>query len=223
MNILSPSILSADFKNLGADLDSVVKGGAEYIHVDVMDGIFVPSISFGMPVIKSIRSATDKVFDVHLMITEPVRYLDEFKESGADILTVHFEACSDVKKTLEGIRERGMKAALSVKPKTDVNVIKDYLSLCDMILLMSVEPGFGGQKFIDGSLERAREIRKIIDGSPYDIDLEIDGGVTLDNVEDILSAGVNVVVAGSSIFKSPLVNTEKFMEKMKSYGKQIGN
>lgn len=223
MNILSPSILSADFKNLGADLDSVVRGGAGYIHVDVMDGIFVPSISFGMPVIKSIRPATDAVFDVHLMITEPIRYIKEFKESGADIITVHYEACQDVRKTLEEIRAAGLKAGLAIKPKTDVNVVRDYLELCDMILLMSVEPGFGGQKFIDGSLERAAALREMIDGSALGIDLEIDGGVNLDNLGSILEAGVNVIVAGSAIFKSPFEYTVRFMERMESYGKQDRN
>ena len=216
MNILAPSILSADFKRTGEQLEEIAKAGAEYVHVDVMDGMFVPSISFGMPVIKSLRSATDKVFDVHLMIEEPIRYLNEFKESGADIITVHYEACKDVRNTLEGIRNLGLKAGLSVKPKTDVNVVKDYLDVCDMILLMSVEPGFGGQKFIDGSLERAAELRKIINESPYEIDLEIDGGVNLENVSDILDAGVNVIVAGSAVFKDPAENTRKFMEILSS-------
>ena len=220
MNILAPSILAADFKNLGADLESISRGGAEYVHIDVMDGVFVPNISFGIPVIKSIRSATDKVFDVHLMITEPVRYLEEFKNSGADIITVHYEACSDVRAALLKIKELGLKASLSIKPQTDVSVVSGFLDVCDMVLLMSVEPGFGVQGFISGSLERARALRKMIDASPYDIDLEIDGGVNLDNVDEILSAGVNVVVAGSAVFKSPLDNSRKFMEKLESYGKQ---
>lgn len=220
MNILAPSILSADFKNLAADIDAVARGGAEYIHIDVMDGVFVPNISFGMPVIKSIRSATDKVFDVHLMITEPIRYIEDFKNCGADIITVHYEACSNVRAALEKIKSSGLRAGLSVKPKTDVNVISSFLDVCDMILLMSVEPGFGGQKFIPGSLERAARVRNMIDSSPYDIDLEIDGGVTLDNLEDILSAGVNVIVAGSSIFKSPQDNTVKFMEIMENHDRK---
>ena len=222
-NILAPSILAADFKNLGADLAAIAEGGAEYVHIDVMDGVFVPNISFGIPVIKSIRSATDKVFDVHLMITEPIRYLEEFKKCGADIITVHYEACSDVRAALLAVKNLGLKAGLSVKPGTDVKVVRDFLDLCDMILLMSVEPGFGGQGFIDGSLDRAAALREMIDASPYDIDLEIDGGVNLDNLADILSAGVNIIVAGSSIFRSPLDNTVKFMEKMENHGKQNRN
>lgn len=212
MNILSPSILSADFKDLGTELRTISKNGAEYVHIDVMDGIFVPSISFGMPVIKSIRSATDKVFDVHLMIDEPIRYIKEFKESGADIITIHYEACKDVRATLELIKEHGLKTGLSIKPKTPTDVVREYLDLCDMILLMSVEPGFGGQKFIDGSLERAKELRKIIDEAPGDIDLEIDGGVNLGNVSDILDAGVNIIVAGSAVFKDTDANSAAFMK-----------
>ena len=212
MNILAPSILAADFKKLGIQLEEIAKNGAEYVHIDVMDGKFVPSISFGMPVIKSIRPATEKVFDVHLMIEEPIRYLNEFCESGADIITIHYEACEDVAATLKGIRNLGLKSGLSIKPKTNVEAVKDFLPLCDMILLMSVEPGFGGQKFIDGSLERAMQLRKIIDESGLPIDLEIDGGITLDNVAEVLDAGVNVIVAGSAVFKDPAENTKKFME-----------
>ena len=204
MNILAPSILAADFKQLGRQLEEIRENGAEYVHIDVMDGKFGPSISFGMPVIKSIRPATDKVFDVHLMIEEPIRYLKEFKESGADIITVHYEACGDVAETLQGIRDLGLKSGLSIKPKTEVDVVKDLLPLCDMILLMSVEPGFGG--------ERASELRKIINASGLPIDLEIDGGITLDNVADVLDAGVNVIVAGSAVFKDPAENTKQFME-----------
>lgn len=212
MNILAPSILSADFKHLGRQLSEISENGAEYVHIDVMDGKFVPSISFGMPVIKSIRPSTDKVFDVHLMIEEPIRYIKEFKESGADIITIHYEACADVKATLEAIKEAGLKTGLSIKPKTDTEVVKEYLPLCDMILLMSVEPGFGGQKFIDGSIERAARLRELIEESGLPIDLEIDGGITLDNVEEVLNAGVNIIVAGSAVFKDPAGNTKKFME-----------
>ena len=212
MNILSPSVLACDFANMGEQLREITEAGAKYVHLDVMDGLFVPSISFGMPLIKSIRPVTDIVFDVHLMINEPIRYIDEFKACGADIITVHYEACSDVAATLKKIREAGLKAGLSIKPKTDVEVLRDYLGLCDMILLMSVEPGFGGQKFIEGSDKKAADIRQMINESPYDIDLEIDGGINLDNVKTVLDAGVNVIVAGSAVFKDPYGNTEKFMK-----------
>lgn len=215
MNILSPSILAADFKKLGVQIQEIGENGAEYVHIDVMDGKFVPSISFGMPVIKSIRSATDKVFDVHLMIEEPIRYINEFKESGADIITIHYEACKDVAATLKAIRDAGLKSGLSIKPKTDTEVVKEFLPLCDMILLMSVEPGFGGQIFIENSLDRAKKLKAIIDESGLDIDLEIDGGVNLDNVSEILDAGVNVIVAGSAVFKDPAENTKKFMRILK--------
>ena len=212
MNILSPSVLACDFANMGEQLREITEAGAKYVHLDVMDGLFVPSISFGMPLIKSIRPVTDIVFDVHLMINEPIRYIDEFKACGADIITVHYEACSDVAATLKKIREAGLKAGLSIKPKTDVEVLRGYLGLCDMILLMSVEPGFGGQKFIEGSDKKAAAIRQMINESPYDIDLEIDGGINLDNVKTVLDAGVNVIVAGSAVFKDPYGNTEKFMK-----------
>lgn len=211
MNILAPSILSADFKNIGKQLKEIKDAGAKYVHIDVMDGKFVPSISFGMPVIKSIRSATDTVFDVHLMIDEPIRYINEFKESGADIITVHYEACSDVSATLKAIKDAGLKTGLSIKPKSQTDVVKEYLPLCDMILLMSVEPGFGGQKFIPESMQRARELKNIIDDSGYKIDLEIDGGINLENVKDVLNTGVNIIVAGSAVFKDPYENTRKFM------------
>ncbi len=214
MYILAPSILAADFKRLGDQIREVAENGAEYLHIDVMDGKFVPSISFGMPVIKSIRPATDKVFDVHLMIEEPIRYINEFKESGADIITIHYEACSDVAATLRAIKDAGLKTGLSIKPKTDPAVVKEFLPLCDMILLMSVEPGFGGQKFIDGSLERAAELRRYIEESGLPVDLEIDGGINLENVGAVMDAGVNVIVAGSAVFKDPAVNTEKFMEQI---------
>ena len=218
MNILSPSILSADFKNLGREIAETVNAGAKYLHVDVMDGKFVPSISFGMPVIKSIRSATDVIFDVHLMIEEPIRYIKEFVESGADIITVHLEACEDVQATIDKIHEYGVKAGLSIKPKTPVEALVPYLDKVDMILMMSVEPGFGGQKYIETSTERIRQVKKMLTDRKLSTDLEVDGGINVDNVSIVLEAGVNVVVAGSAIFGGDIAaKTGEFMKKLEAY------
>ena len=200
--ILSPSILSADFARLGEEVREADEAGAQYIHIDVMDGLFVPSISFGMPVIKAIRPVTKKVFDVHLMIDRPERYIREFADCGADIITFHLEACDCIRETVEQIHSLGLKAGLSIKPNTPVDTLKPYLDILDMILIMSVEPGFGGQKYIDTSTEKIRQTRKLIEESGRDIDLEVDGGIKQDNVGMVLEAGANVIVAGSSIFKN---------------------
>ena len=215
MNILSPSILSADFTILGEQLKMIDEAGSEYIHIDVMDGIFVPSISYGMPVIKSIRKATKKVFDVHLMITEPERYIDEFVESGADIITFHVEATKDSEKVIDMIHEKGLKAGISVKPNTPLETIEPYLEKIDMLLIMSVEPGFGGQAYIESSTEKIRKAREMMKAHGLETDIQVDGGINLQNLPEVLEAGANIIVAGSSVFKGDVRgNVKAFLEIM---------
>lgn len=215
MNILSPSILSADFTKLGEEIETIDNAGAEYIHVDVMDGMFVPSISYGMPVIKSIRKSTGKVFDVHLMISEPIRYIADFAASGADMITVHVEACSDVVATIEKIREYKLKVGITLNPDTPVSAIKTYLNRVDMVLIMSVNPGFGGQKFITSSVDKIKEVKRLRDELNLSYDIEVDGGINIDNLATVLEAGANVIVAGSAIFRGDAAeNVKKFKSIM---------
>lgn len=211
MNILSPSILSADFTILGQQIQAAGEAGAGYLHIDVMDGMFVPSISFGMPVIRSIRKATDAIFDVHMMVEKPERYIDEFAECGADIITFHLEACENAGETIRRIHELGRKAGISIKPGTPVESLIPYLEEADMILLMTVEPGFGGQKYMEGSTERIRRVRELIEQKGCRTDIEVDGGITIDNVQTVLEAGANVIVAGSSVFRGDICKNVKAM------------
>lgn len=214
-NILSPSILSADFAHLGEDIKKAEEAGTPWLHYDVMDGMFVPSISFGMPVLESVRKVTDIVLDVHLMIEDPNRYIDEFVRCGADIITVHYEACKDVKKTIQMIKDKGVKAGVTIKPNTPNSVLADILDQVDMVLLMSVEPGFGGQAYIPSSTEKIRELRQMLNERGLEIDVEVDGGIKKDNLQMVLDAGANVIVAGSAIFKGDIEqNVKDFLEIM---------
>ena len=217
MNKLAPSMLSIDFGNIERDIRHCVNAKADYIHVDVMDGLFVPNISFGPPVIKYVKKAAENVpLDVHLMIEAPERYIDEFKKAGADILTIHYESTKDVRKTVELIKAAGMKAGVAIKPKTPVSVLRELLPELDMALIMSVEPGFGGQSFIPESFDKIRELRAMIKEINPLCDLEVDGGIKEDNLKDVLDAGANVIVAGSAIFSNDIeANTEKFLKIMK--------
>lgn len=200
MFILSPSILAADFKNLGSNLEQVEKAGAQYLHIDVMDGQFVPSISFGMPVMQSIRPAVNLFFDVHLMIEDPDRYIEDFQKAGADGITVHAEACRHLDRTLDDIRSRGLRAGVALNPATPLNCLEYVLDKTDMILIMTVNPGFGGQKLIPATLQKLRDLKKMLREHGSEADIEVDGGIGKETLPAVIEAGANVFVAGSAVF-----------------------
>lgn len=218
MMILAPSMFSANFKELEKDIRTIEKHGAQYLHLDVMDGIFVPNLSFGPSVLASIRPSTKLVYDVHLMITEPIRYVEAFQKAGADIITIHLEACKDVEATIAKIRECGCKVGVSIKPKTPVCALEPYLEWIDMVLIMSVEPGFGGQTFIPTSLDKIRELKTMLDEKGLSTDIEVDGGINKQNVEEVIRAGANIIVAGSAVFgKDTAQNTKDMMKILNRY------
>ena len=218
MMILAPSMLSADFKELGKEIRTIEENGAKYLHFDVMDGIFVPSISFGMPVLESIRPGTSLVCDALLMITEPIRYIEAFAKAGADLITIHLEACEDVEATIAKIRECGCKVGISICPETPVSSLEDLVDKVDMVLIMSVHPGFGGQKFIPDSLDKIRELKTMLDAKGLDVDIQVDGGIYTTNVAEVIEAGANIIVAGSAVFKGDTAqNTIDMMEILKKY------
>ncbi len=202
--ILSPSILAADFSILGSQIKAVEESGTPYLHIDVMDGIFVPSISFGMPVISSIRKISDIIFDVHLMIVEPERYIEEFVTSGADIITFHLEATKEPKTVIRMIRGYGKKVGISIRPSTPVETIFPYMDQLDMVLVMAVEPGFGGQTYLPETTERIKQIRKYASAHKLPMDIQVDGGIAANNISTVLDAGANVIVAGSAIFEGDI-------------------
>ena len=198
--IISPSMLSADFGNLERDTKMIDRSAAEWVHIDVMDGVFVPNISFGFPVMKPIRKATNKVLDVHLMIVEPEKYVRRFVEAGADYVTFHYEATDDIEGCIKAIREAGAKVGISIKPATDATALTDILSKVDLVLVMSVEPGFGGQSFIDGSLDKIRDLAKMRQEQGLDFIIEVDGGISAKNAAEVFNAGAEALVAGSAVF-----------------------
>lgn len=202
MKLISPSLLSADFGNLQRDIEMLNNSQCDWLHVDVMDGIFVPNISFGQPIVKHIKKHSKKPLDVHLMIMDPGRYINDFREAGADILTVHYEACTHLDRTLNAIKDAGMKCGVVLNPHTPVALLEDIVQVCDMVLLMSVNPGFGGQKFIENTYNKVRQLRALCDRKNPQCLIEVDGGVNLQNAPLLYEAGADVLVAGNAVFKS---------------------
>lgn len=222
MHILAPSLLAADFNILGQQIKETESQGAAYLHIDVMDGVFVPSISFGMPLIKSIRETSRQFFDVHLMIVDPIRYISEFAECGADGITFHLEAAENADAVIEKIHQLGLKAGISIKPGTPVEAVYPYLSKVEMVLIMSVEPGFGGQTFMGEAYGRIRQLREYIDRNEPGVKIEVDGGIGKKNVREVLQAGADICVAGSAVFKKRSIseNISHFMQAFKEYNKE---
>ncbi|MCI6421783.1 MAG: ribulose-phosphate 3-epimerase [Firmicutes bacterium] len=215
---LSPSILAADFACLGKEIKEVEEAGAKWLHLDVMDGKFVPCVSFGMPVITSLRKVSNLFFDVHLMIEEPERYIKEFKEAGADMLTVHAEACRHLDRVLHEIHNAGMKAGIALNPGTSLSAIEEVLGLADMILIMTVNPGFGGQKFIPYTADKIRRLKKMLEDRNLTADIQVDGGIGKDTLETVMDAGANIFVMGSAVFRGDIKeNVALYLKQMEEY------
>lgn len=218
--ILSPSLLSADFGKIKEELDSIKLAGCKYVHLDVMDGNYVPNISFGIPVIKSIRKYSNLIFDVHLMVDEPDRFIDKFVEAGSDIITVHVEACKHLDRTVSHIKSLGVKAGVSLNPTSPLCLIEHIIERVDQILIMSVNPGFGNQSFIDYTHEKIKRIRDVIDTKKLNIDIEVDGGIKTENIKSVIDSGANILVAGSAVFgNNTYENAKKFNEILMTYEK----